>query len=159
MKKYKKIKSKTQHTNETNITTAITIKHDKLWQLLFFTAYTMLLNLLAKTISVEFKFQLDDIIFKKPHAPMRAHTRAHTHTHRHTLTHTTKYLHCYKLTNVLTINISNIILFLVVFASGHKEIADLYAITAQLFMSMHNAKKNIYIQYSRTKDIYLYSEE
>jgi hypothetical protein len=43
-----------QHINETNITTTFTTKCDRLLQLLFFTAYTMFLNLLAKTMYFEF---------------------------------------------------------------------------------------------------------
>jgi len=43
-----------QHINEANITTKCTIKHDKFWQLLFFTASTMFKSLLANTMCVEF---------------------------------------------------------------------------------------------------------
>jgi hypothetical protein len=99
-----------------------------------FSQYMMSLNLLAKTIFIEFKFRLYDITLKKLHTHTRARERAHAHT--------TKYLCCYKSTNVLTINISNITQFLeVVFPSGHRVVADSHAITVPLFVSMHNAKK------------------
>jgi len=47
-----------QNKNETNITTTFTTEHDKFYQLLFFTAHMMFINLLVNKLYFEFYDQL-----------------------------------------------------------------------------------------------------
>jgi len=56
-----------QNKNEMNMTITFNIEHDKFCQLLFFTANMMFINLLVKTLCVEFYDQLKLYYINKLH--------------------------------------------------------------------------------------------
>jgi hypothetical protein len=55
-----------QNKNDTNMTTAFTTEHDKFYQLLFFTAHMIFINLLVNKLYFSFIINLNDINLLAP---------------------------------------------------------------------------------------------
>jgi len=66
--------------NETNMTITFTIKHDKFYELLFFTPNMIFIRLLVEKLCVEFYDQLKLYYINELHKHTHTHIRQNIHT-------------------------------------------------------------------------------